>query len=136
MFTRKPAALAGAIWCVEDGSGDCHPVPRRNTKAIGKDCCSRGRRQTMTEPSIKSTAETASFTWRGVWRGFRVGQPLGIAAFVYGVAFGLVAHQASISVAEALLMSAVVYSGSAQLAAVSVINQSTSWASANSGCSP
>ena len=85
----------------------------------------------MTEPSIKSTAETASFTWRGVWRGFRVGQPLGIAAFVYGVAFGLVAHQASISIAEALLMSAVVYSGSAQLAAVSVINQSTSWASAN-----
>ena len=47
------------------------------------------------------------------------------------VAFGLVARQASISVAEALLMSAVVYSGSAQLAAVSVIGQSNSWASAN-----
>src|SRR5688572_483788 len=85
----------------------------------------------MTEPRIKSSAETAPFTWNGVRRGFRVGQPLGIAAFVYGVAFGLVARQASMSVAEALLMSAVVYSGSAQLAAVSVIGQSTSWPSVN-----
>jgi predicted branched-subunit amino acid permease len=83
------------------------------------------------EPQMKSNAEIASFTWNGIWRGFRVGQPLGIGTFVYGVAFGLVAHQASIPVAEALLMSAVVYSGSAQLAAVSVISQSTSWASAN-----
>jgi predicted branched-subunit amino acid permease len=85
----------------------------------------------MTEPHIKSHAGTATFTWNGIWRGFRAGQPLGIGAFVYGVAFGLVARQASISVAEALLMSAVIYSGSGQLAAVSIISQSTPWASAN-----
>ena len=85
----------------------------------------------MTEPRIESSAESASFTWNGIWRGFRVGQPLGIGTFVYGLAFGLVARQASISVAEAFLMSAVVYSGSAQLAAVSIISQSTPWTSAN-----
>lgn len=85
----------------------------------------------MTGRRIEANAETASFTWNGVCRGFRVAQPLGIGAFVYGVAFGLVARQASISVAEALLMSAVVYSGSAQLAAVSVMSQSTSWTSAS-----
>jgi predicted branched-subunit amino acid permease len=68
----------------------------------------------MTERPIKTTAETASFTWKGVWRGFRAGQPLGIASFVYGLAFGLVAHQASISVAEALLMSARVEGRSGQ----------------------
>jgi len=85
----------------------------------------------VTEPRIESNAETACFTWSGIWRGFLAGQPLGIGTFVYGLAFGLVARQASISVAEALLMSAVVYSGSAQLAAVSVISQSTPWTSAN-----
>lgn len=59
-------------------------------------------RRDVTEAHTKAIAEIASVTWNGVWRGFRVGQQLGIGTFVYGVAFGLVAHQASNSVAEAL----------------------------------
>lgn len=85
----------------------------------------------MTKPVMRPTEEAVSFTWSGFWRGFRLGQPLGVGAFVYGVAFGLVARQASLSVAEALLMSAVVYSGSAQLAAVSMMSDGASWTSAS-----
>jgi predicted branched-subunit amino acid permease len=63
----------------------------------------------------------APFTWAGFRRGLRAGLALGLGIFVYGVAFGLVAAQAALSWAEALAMSAAVYSGSAQLASVSLI---------------
>jgi predicted branched-subunit amino acid permease len=61
------------------------------------------------------------FTANGFWRGARDAWPLGISIFVYGLAFGLVAAQASFGWAKALATSAVVYSGSAQLAAVNLI---------------
>ncbi len=46
---------------------------------------------------------------------------MAIGVFVYGAAFGLIADQAGLSPFQALLMSAVVYSGSAQLAALSIL---------------
>ncbi len=46
---------------------------------------------------------------------------MAIGVFVYGVAFGLLAREASLSLAEAAAMSAVVYSGTAQLATVSAL---------------
>lgn len=55
----------------------------------------------------------------GFLRGFRRAQPLGLGAFVYGIAFGLLAREIGLSSLEALLMSATVYSGSAQVATVS-----------------
>lgn len=61
------------------------------------------------------------FTLRGVWHGARRAQPLAVGAFAYGVAFGLLALEASLAVADALAMSGLVYSGSAQLAAVSAL---------------
>ncbi|MGL5008749.1 MAG: AzlC family ABC transporter permease, partial [Paracoccaceae bacterium] len=61
------------------------------------------------------------FTANGVWRGVRDAWPLGISIFVYGLAFGLVAAQAAFGLGRALATSAVVYSGSAQLAAVNLI---------------
>jgi predicted branched-subunit amino acid permease len=61
----------------------------------------------------------APFTLSGMRRGIVSAQPLGIGVFVYGLAFGLLAQEALLSLSEALLMSAVVYSGSAQLVAVS-----------------
>jgi 4-azaleucine resistance transporter AzlC len=61
------------------------------------------------------------FTAGGFWRGARDAWPLGISIFIYGLAFGLVAAQASFGWAKALATSAVVYSGSAQLAAVNLI---------------
>ncbi len=58
------------------------------------------------------------FTRAGIRRGFIAGQPLAIGALVYGITFGVLALGSGLSVVEAVLMSATVYSGSAQIAAV------------------
>ncbi len=71
------------------------------------------------------------FTFAGVRRGFVRGQALGLAAFVYGIAFGLLAQEVGLSAIEAVLTSGVVYSGSAQLAAMNIMAESTPWTSAN-----
>ena len=63
----------------------------------------------------------STFSLAGVRRGFRVGLALGMAIFIYGLAFGLVAAQAGLSWGWALAMSVAVFSGSAQLAAMSLI---------------
>lgn len=63
----------------------------------------------------------APFSWAGFRRGVPVGMALGTAIFVYGLAFGLVAAQAGLSWGWALAMSISVFSGSAQLAALSVM---------------
>ncbi|MEZ5798021.1 MAG: AzlC family ABC transporter permease [Paracoccaceae bacterium] len=63
----------------------------------------------------------APFTLAGFRRGFRTGVALGTAIFIYGLAFGMVAAQAGFSWGWALAMSITVFSGSAQLAALSVI---------------
>ncbi|HTT13107.1 MAG TPA: AzlC family ABC transporter permease [Burkholderiaceae bacterium] len=57
----------------------------------------------------------------GLRRGYVAAQPLAFGVFVYGVTFGLLARNAGLSIVEALLMSATVYSGSAQTATVSGI---------------
>lgn len=63
----------------------------------------------------------ARFTLDGFRRGFRDGAPLGLGIFVYGLGFGLVAAQVQFALAQAVGMSVAVYSGSAQLAAVNLI---------------
>jgi predicted branched-subunit amino acid permease len=63
----------------------------------------------------------AAFSLAGFRRGLRVGVALGTAIFIYGLAFGLVAAQAGLSWGWALAMSVSVFSGSAQLAAMSLI---------------
>jgi predicted branched-subunit amino acid permease len=63
----------------------------------------------------------APFTWDGLRRGARDGMPLGLSIFAYGLGFGLVAAQAGFSVAKAVATSAAIYSGSAQLAAVNLL---------------
>lgn len=62
-------------------------------------------------------------TWAGFVRGFVRAQPLSVGIVVYGLAFGLLARQENLSLLESLAMSVVVYSGSAQLAAVSAMDQ-------------
>ncbi|PZQ97969.1 MAG: ABC transporter permease [Cereibacter sphaeroides] len=64
---------------------------------------------------------TAPFTADGIIRGARAAAPLGLGIFVYGLAFGLVAVQAQFALGQAMAMSAAVYSGSAQLAAINLI---------------
>jgi predicted branched-subunit amino acid permease len=66
-------------------------------------------------------APRITFTRHGVRRGFIAAQPLAISVGVYGVTFGLLALASGLSVADALLMSTTVYSGTAQVAAVSAL---------------
>ena len=60
----------------------------------------------------------ARFTLAGIRRGYVRTTPLAVSTLVYGFTFGVLAAEASLSSLEAVLMSAVVYSGSAQLAAL------------------
>jgi predicted branched-subunit amino acid permease len=70
------------------------------------------------------------FTLDGFLRGLRDGVPLGLSIFAYGLGFGLVAAQAGFGVAKAVATSAAIYSGSAQLAAVNLLQtgEATLWA--------
>ncbi|WP_374646364.1 AzlC family ABC transporter permease [Tabrizicola sp.] len=63
----------------------------------------------------------ALFTWNGFRRGAREGVPLAASIFAYGLGFGLVAAQAGFGVTKAMATSAAIYSGSAQLAAVNLL---------------
>jgi predicted branched-subunit amino acid permease len=73
---------------------------------------------------------TAPFTWNGFRRGSRDGLALGLSIFAYGLGFGLVAAQAGFSVGAAVATGAAIYSGSAQLAAVNLLQSGTAtlWA--------
>ena len=61
---------------------------------------------------------TVRFTLAGIRRGYVRATPLALSTIVYGFTFGVLAAEAKLSTLEAVLMSAVVYSGSAQLAAL------------------
>lgn len=54
--------------------------------------------------------------------GLRDGLPLAISIFAYGLVFGVLARQAGMTTAETLFMSAIVFAGSAQFAAVAMLN--------------
>jgi predicted branched-subunit amino acid permease len=66
-------------------------------------------------------SDAITFTLAGVRRGAVAAQAISVSILVYGVAFGLMARQAGLSIGEATLTSGFVYSGSAQLAAVTTI---------------
>jgi predicted branched-subunit amino acid permease len=61
------------------------------------------------------------FSLSGVRRGVFASQPLGLSVLAYGMAFGLLARKAELSLLEALLMSGMIFSGSAQLVAVNAM---------------
>ncbi len=77
-----------------------------------------------TEPNRESRPADAddrtdvAFTLEGVRTGFLKCVPVALGVGGYGIAFGVVARQAGLSVAEATLMSATVVAGAAQLIAV------------------
>jgi predicted branched-subunit amino acid permease len=58
---------------------------------------------------------TPGFTWRGLRAGLRAGATPAGGSAVYGLAFGLLADQTGLGFAAAVLMSMLVYSGSAQM---------------------
>jgi 4-azaleucine resistance transporter AzlC len=59
-----------------------------------------------------------SFTRAGALAGARRAGPIALAVFAYGLVFGVLARQAHLSLLEALLMSGVVFAGSAQFVAL------------------
>lgn len=62
----------------------------------------------------------ATLTIAGVVRGARVGAPMLPSGFVYGLAFGTLASGMGLSTLEAVIMSAAVFSGTAQVAVLQV----------------
>lgn len=55
-------------------------------------------------------------------RGVRLGLPYATAGFVLSLSFGVIARQAGFSVAQAIAMSVIVFAGSAQFAALSIVS--------------
>lgn len=60
----------------------------------------------------------ATFSWRGVARGLLDGLAFGVSSTVYGLGFGVVAAAAGLTILEASVMSALVFSGTAQFGVV------------------
>jgi predicted branched-subunit amino acid permease len=56
------------------------------------------------------------FTWAGFRQGATLSIAFGASSFVYGIAFGVLASEAGLSAAESAIMSATVFSGTAQIA--------------------
>lgn len=98
------------------------PASSRNGSSIqschGFECDPKDGPHPADEPPVN--AARVSFTRAGVWRGFILGQPLAPGIAVYGLVFGALAGERGLSWLQAVLMSAFVYSGSAQLAALQV----------------
>ncbi|ELZ14217.1 AzlC family protein [Halovivax asiaticus JCM 14624] len=70
------------------------------------------------EPAPAKSVGPVSFGWAGFRRGFTTGLPVAIGVAGYGVAFGMLADRAGLSVGEAALMSATVLAGASQMVAV------------------
>lgn len=65
-------------------------------------------------PVIRPVRET-------FWKGVRIGVPFAIAGGLLSLSFGLVARDAGLSAAAAIAMSAIVFAGSAQFAAIATV---------------
>ena len=61
-----------------------------------------------------------TFTRNGIWRGFVAAQPLAASVLLYGCVFGVLAGESGLGWLQATLMSVLMYSGSAQLAALQI----------------
>ncbi|WP_440769969.1 AzlC family ABC transporter permease [Natronorubrum sp. DTA28] len=69
-------------------------------------------------PERTPDTDEVTFGWEGIRAGFLTGIPIAIGVGGYGIAFGVLANQAGLSVAEAALMSATVLAGASQIIAV------------------
>jgi predicted branched-subunit amino acid permease len=94
---------------------------RGRETAGGRRYPSRNENKSLCRADSGAGAFRVSFSAAGVRRGYVAAQPLAFGVFVYGVTFGLLASSAGLSIVEALVMSATIYSGSAQTAMVSGI---------------
>ena len=70
------------------------------------------------EPERNSYSGKTGFTWSGAVAGAKRAVPLAVADIAFGIAFGALARQANLSLAESVLMSGFVSAGTAQLVAL------------------
>lgn len=76
-----------------------------------------------------SDSPTARLTFPGVLRGFADLLPVALFSMPFGVAFGVVSTEAGLSPAQTIFMSAVVFSGAAQFAALDNLRSDIDWLS-------
>lgn len=84
------------------------------------DTTDRSDRATHGEPSERARSQEPPVTFdrQGVRAGFLTCIPIAVGVAGYGIAFGVLADRAGLSVAEAALMSATVVAGASQIIAV------------------
>ncbi|MCC7273488.1 MAG: AzlC family ABC transporter permease [Alphaproteobacteria bacterium] len=61
-----------------------------------------------------------AFTRAGALRGAREAMPMALSSIAFGLVFGVAARQAGLTLAEATLMSALVFAGSSQFVAIGI----------------
>jgi 4-azaleucine resistance transporter AzlC len=66
---------------------------------------------------------TADSRRDGLRRGLRAGAPVALVAGLLAVSFGILARDAGLSALAAIVMSAIVFAGSAQFTAISILSQ-------------
>jgi 4-azaleucine resistance transporter AzlC len=64
--------------------------------------------------NVEEAGDATTFTLRGALEGAKRCIPIEISGFAIGLVFGVLARQAGLSVAESVLMSALIFSGAAQ----------------------
>src|SRR5215208_5746443 len=86
--------------------------------------CAAGRTgrapRTCQSHRMTTTATDASARSRFL-EGLRLGVPFAVAGFLVAVSFGVVARDVGLSSAAAIVMSMIVYAGSAQFAAIAIL---------------
>src|SRR4051812_38145216 len=67
---------------------------------------------------FSSPSRMSSDSWRA---GLRAGVPFALAGFLLSLSFGVLAREAGFTAVQAIAMSAIVFAGSAQFAAISIV---------------
>ncbi|WP_226012636.1 AzlC family ABC transporter permease [Halomicrobium salinisoli] len=88
------------------------------TAEAGPDSPSRSVESGGVEPDERDDPDEVTFGWSGLRAGFVTCAPVALGVAGYGVAFGVLADRAGLTLAEATLMSAVVLAGASQIIAV------------------
>ena len=70
----------------------------------------------MNDQHVIAPEPAATLTLAGARKGFVIALPFGASSVLYGLGFGVLAAQVGLSVLEAVVMSAAVFSGTAQIA--------------------
>jgi len=91
-----------------------------NEQSPGDTCAPCAQASADTLPKGRAPCSRVTFTRAGFWLGLGRGVPVAVGSIAFGLLFGVLARGAGLSLAEACLMSAIVFAGSSQLVALSM----------------